>query len=118
MALQNALHTKEITTAQVTAVSFGFFSEDEVRACDHAGHKLYMHPNCKGAAASPNCSDSIKREFVIVMRNCIVLFFSTLQIRKISVKQIVSPIIFDNLKNPIKGGLYDPCLGPMDPKEK
>jgi hypothetical protein len=33
MALSNALHTKEITTAQVTAVSFGFFSEEEVRAC-------------------------------------------------------------------------------------
>jgi hypothetical protein len=33
MALSNALHTKEITTAQVTSVSFGFFSEEEVRAC-------------------------------------------------------------------------------------
>jgi hypothetical protein len=30
MAVSNALHTKEITTAQVSAVSFGFFSEDEV----------------------------------------------------------------------------------------
>ena len=30
MALSNALHTKEITTAQVEAVSFGFFSEEEV----------------------------------------------------------------------------------------
>ncbi|KAL4526208.1 hypothetical protein Ndes2437B_g07463 [Nannochloris sp. 'desiccata'] len=68
MALSNALHTKEITTAQVTSVSFGFFSEEEVK--------------------------------------------------KISVKQIVSPIIFDNMKNPIKGGLYDPALGPMDTKEK
>lgn len=35
-----------------------------------------------------------------------------------SVKQIVSPIMFDNLKNPVKGGLYDPALGPMDAKEK
>lgn len=34
MALANALHSKEITTAQVSAVSFGFFSEDEVRSID------------------------------------------------------------------------------------
>jgi hypothetical protein len=30
MALSNALHTKEITTAQVNGVTFGFFSEDQV----------------------------------------------------------------------------------------
>jgi hypothetical protein len=42
MALSNALHTKEITTAQVTAVSFGFFSEEEVRACK--SHMAAMQP--------------------------------------------------------------------------
>ena len=46
------------------------------------------------------------------------LLFYWLQVRKISVKQIVSPVIFDNMKNPIKGGLYDPAMGPMDIKEK
>ena len=33
-------------------------------------------------------------------------------------KKIESPVIFDNLKNAVKGGLYDPAFGPMDPKEK
>ena len=33
MALSNALHSKEITTAQIRALSFGFFSEAEVRVC-------------------------------------------------------------------------------------
>ena len=33
-------------------------------------------------------------------------------------KKIESPIIFDNLKNAVLGGLYDPAFGPMDPKEK
>ncbi|KAL4436828.1 hypothetical protein ABPG75_003967 [Micractinium tetrahymenae] len=66
--MQSNLHSKEITTAQVAAVSFGFFNDEEVR--------------------------------------------------KISVKQVVSPIIFDNLKNAVKGGLYDPAFGPMDPKER
>lgn len=37
-----------------------------------------------------------------------------LQVRRLSVKRIVTPIIFDNLKNPIPDGLYDPALGPMD----
>jgi hypothetical protein len=31
MALSNALHSKEITTAQINGVKFGFFSEEEVR---------------------------------------------------------------------------------------
>lgn len=30
MALSNTLHTKEITTSQVSGVKFGFFKEDEV----------------------------------------------------------------------------------------
>lgn len=41
-----------------------------------------------------------------------------LQIRKISVKEITSPVIFDNLRQPIQGGLYDKALGPLDPKDK
>ena len=48
MALVNALHTKEITTAQVTSVSFGFFSQDEVRACGKLRRATithaHMHP--------------------------------------------------------------------------
>ncbi len=41
-----------------------------------------------------------------------------LQVKKISVKQVVSPIIFDNLRNPVKGGVYDPAFGPLDAKER
>ena len=37
-----------------------------------------------------------------------------LQIRKLSVKQITSPLALDNLKHPILDGLYDPALGPLD----
>jgi DNA-directed RNA polymerase beta' subunit len=40
------------------------------------------------------------------------------QVRKISVKQVVAPMIFDNMRTAVKGGLYDPALGPMDPKER
>lgn len=27
-------------------------------------------------------------------------------------------MIFDNMRTAVKGGLYDPALGPMDPKER
>ncbi|ORX57972.1 beta and beta-prime subunits of DNA dependent RNA-polymerase [Hesseltinella vesiculosa] len=40
-------------------------------------------------------------------------FYEPEEIRKISVKQIVNPVIFDNLGHPTKGGLYDPALGPF-----
>eukprot|EP00842_Homolaphlyctis_polyrhiza_P004280 jgi/Hompol1/4853/HPOL_001653-RA len=39
-------------------------------------------------------------------------FYNTKDIRKLSVKQITNPQIFDNLEHPTIGGLYDPALGP------
>lgn len=41
-------------------------------------------------------------------------FLTTQDINRISVKQIVNPILLDNLNRPTVGGLYDPALGPMD----
>ncbi|CAO3608899.1 unnamed protein product [Cunninghamella echinulata] len=39
-------------------------------------------------------------------------FYEPHEIRKISVKQIVNPVLFDALGHPTKGGLYDTALGP------
>lgn len=33
-------------------------------------------------------------------------------IRRISVKQIINPVLLDDLNRPNPGGLYDPALGP------
>lgn len=41
-------------------------------------------------------------------------FLSTDEIRKISVKQVVNPVLLDNTGRPTIGGLYDPALGPSD----
>jgi DNA-directed RNA polymerase I subunit RPA1 len=41
-------------------------------------------------------------------------FYSPLQLKKLSVKEITNPILFDNLDHPTAGGLYDPALGPTD----
>lgn len=40
-------------------------------------------------------------------------FYDTESIRKISVKEITSSLLFDALNVPISGGLYDPNLGPI-----
>lgn len=34
-------------------------------------------------------------------------------IRRISVKQVINPVLFDNLNNPNAGGMYDPAFGPQ-----
>lgn len=44
-------------------------------------------------------------------------FLTTDDIRRISVKQIVNPILLDDLNRPNAGGLYDPALGPSDTKD-
>lgn len=44
-------------------------------------------------------------------------FLTTQDIRRISVKQIVNPVLLDDLNRPNVGGLYDPALGPCDRKD-
>ncbi|KAF8631582.1 hypothetical protein AX15_002332 [Amanita polypyramis BW_CC] len=44
-------------------------------------------------------------------------FLTSKDIRRISVKQIVNPALLDDLNRPNIGGLYDPALGPSDPKD-
>ncbi|EGO02141.1 hypothetical protein SERLA73DRAFT_86356 [Serpula lacrymans var. lacrymans S7.3] len=41
-------------------------------------------------------------------------FLTTEDIRRISVKQILNPVLLDDLNRPNIGGLYDPALGPSD----
>lgn len=41
-------------------------------------------------------------------------FLTSDDIRKISVKQIVNPVLLDDLNRPNTGGLYDPALGPTE----
>ncbi|KAF8165499.1 hypothetical protein B0H34DRAFT_743123 [Crassisporium funariophilum] len=41
-------------------------------------------------------------------------FLTSNDVRRISVKQIVNPVLLDDLNRPNIGGLYDPALGPSD----
>ncbi|KAH9943303.1 beta and beta-prime subunits of DNA dependent RNA-polymerase [Epithele typhae] len=44
-------------------------------------------------------------------------FLTTEDVRRISVKQIVNPVLLDDLGRPNVGGLYDPSLGPSDKQD-
>jgi len=37
-----------------------------------------------------------------------------LQVKRLSVKRLTSPLTFDNLGNAVKDGLYDSAMGPLD----
>ena len=41
-------------------------------------------------------------------------FYDAEEARRISVKRISNPVLFDALNNPVPDGLYDPALGPID----
>ncbi|KAJ2636893.1 hypothetical protein GGF40_002722 [Coemansia sp. RSA 1286] len=40
-------------------------------------------------------------------------FYDPSEVRRMSVKQVVNPVLLDSLGNPTKGGLYDPAMGPF-----
>jgi len=44
-------------------------------------------------------------------------FYTPEDVRKLSVKQITNPVTYDELQNPVEGGLYDLALGPVDRKQ-
>ena len=43
-------------------------------------------------------------------------FYDADEVRRISVKRITNPVLFDGLNNAVPDGLYDPALGPTDAK--
>lgn len=51
------------------------------------------------------------------INGCQFGFYTADQIRKISVLCITSPVSLDELGTPVRGGLYDPTLGPTDELE-
>lgn len=57
-----------------------------------------------------NISNPVSKEVTSVAFS----FYKSDEIRKMSVKQITNPILFDTMGHPTKGGLYDPALGPLD----
>ena len=125
-SVQSNLHSKEITTAKVTAVSFGFFSDEEVRGESEVGRPelLLAHLRLRTRVGSSRPPGGGVEAAALPGRLRPGDWLpppasaAHMQVRKFSVKQIVSPVIFDNLKNAVKGGLYDPAMGPMEQRER
>lgn len=44
-------------------------------------------------------------------------FFRPEEVRKLSVKKITSATAFDQMNHPVPGGVYDPALGPTEPRD-
>ena len=59
----------------------------------------------------------IARPFPSTVSGISFSFISTEEARRISVKQIVNPVLLDDLKRRTIGGLYDPALGPIDKQD-
>jgi len=128
---------KEVTTRQVASIQFGMYTDEEVSldptapwhwqqswvtACvlmaSTAIHPCFvriqhlsdMHGMNRSSMAEKMHNSSSSR-----CRSTLVgLMWSRVQVRKLSVQRITSPLTYDNLNNIVSGGLYDPAMGPVD----
>ncbi|CAE6502913.1 unnamed protein product [Rhizoctonia solani] len=77
---------------------------------------------CSGSGCSSSCgSGGCKRSYGTKreqkpshVKSVSFSFLDSQDIRRISVKQIVNPVLLDDLNRPNIGGLYDPALGPSE----
>lgn len=60
---------------------------------------------------------NISRSYPSTVNSISFSFLTTEDVRRISVKQIVNPVLLDDLNRPNIGGLYDPSLGPSDKQD-
>ena len=98
-SVQSNLHSKEITTAKVTAVSFGFFSDEEVRGESEVGRPelLLAHLRLRTRVGSSRPPGGGVEAAALPGRLRPGDWLpppasaAHMQVRKFSVKQIVSP---------------------------
>ena len=97
-----------------------FFSIDGVLFKDVRLHLLVQLTNPFACQISTSSSDSrvitmnIAHSLPSTVTGVSFSFLTSQDIRRISVKQIVNPVLLDDLNRPNIGGLYDPSLGPSD----
>ncbi|KAF9107262.1 hypothetical protein BGX29_006781 [Mortierella sp. GBA35] len=71
------------------------------------------NPASTRASIEPAAGMNIARPNGSEVTSVAFSFYDAEEVKAISVKQIVNPVLFDNLNHPTKGGLYDPALGPF-----
>jgi DNA-directed RNA polymerase I subunit RPA1 len=114
-----AAPAKEVTTKQVAAVRFGFYSEDEVRG-EPATRScaLPCPPLLVCCSNMPFTAPSLPFSCIMYKVRSATMPRVRPQVRKLSVVNITCPLIFDDAKVPVKDGLYDPRMGPTDSRDK
>ncbi|KZT13040.1 beta and beta-prime subunits of DNA dependent RNA-polymerase [Laetiporus sulphureus 93-53] len=60
---------------------------------------------------------NISRSYPSTVSSISFSFLTTEDVRRISVKQLVNPVLLDDLNRPTIGGLYDPALGPSNKQD-
>ena len=74
-------------------------------------HQNFLVPDALGIACLHDNMD-IAHSIPTTVKSISFSFLTSEDVRRISVKQIVNPILLDDLNRPNVGGLYDPMLGP------
>ncbi len=117
MATKSGLERQPITNGVVDRVTFQFYSEEEV--CRNQSFKEPPPP-----PPPPGCASCVDRCRWLVLLHPLYTIctpytpHSIPQLLRLSVKEIINPILFDELNNPQRGGLYDLALGPYEPKQQ
>ncbi|WFC99819.1 DNA-directed RNA polymerase [Malassezia yamatoensis] len=55
----------------------------------------------------------VTRAITSYVKSASFSFLTADEVRSVSVKQVVNPVLLDNANAPTEGGLYDPAFGPM-----
>ena len=76
-----------------------------------------MSPS-RAPASSTSATCEVKQPSVLCkeIESASFSFYDAEEVRRISVKRVTNPVLFDGLNNAVPDGLYDPALGPTDAK--
>jgi hypothetical protein len=112
----DALRRPEPVSRELTAVSFGFFSSEEARSARLTFRAprltcLLLMPTARHSAC--RSSSPLPVFYAVLRRLTLVLFPQAL---RVSVKRVTATEMLDKLDNAVPDGLYDPSMGPTDPK--
>lgn len=108
-----AIPSREVTTTQVSAVTFGFYTEQEVR-CHVVTYCFAPMLKHQRFGAYSLLAFRSKNVGTVCIAASLVVSLLWVQIRKLSAVRVWNPVLWDNLKHAMEGGLYDLAMGPLD----